>query len=149
LSFDPTFDIGIDESRRRRKKSFSADFTGDIDLESLSRGMPFPSSRDFGKRATQLNILRQRGRVERTPTRLRSEGRLQDAFLTNPLAAPSIDPSRKSNGRKKRSRLSRSRSSLVRESARLGKGGRPRNLRQARRRDTRELDTNFRSLGFG
>jgi len=148
LSFDPTFDIGLDESRRRRKKSFSADFTGDIDLESLSRGMPFPSSRDFGRRRTQRNILGQRARVERTPLRLQSEGRLQDAFLTNPLAAPSIDPSRKSNGRKKRSRLSRSRSSVLKESARLGKGGAPRNLRQAQRRSNRELDQSFRSLGL-
>lgn len=146
FDFDPSLEIAFAEGRRRRKQSFAPDFTGDIDLNKLVRGEPFPTSDVFGARQVRQNLLRQRGRVERTPLRLRAEGRLEDAFLTNPLAAPSIDPTRKSNGKRKKSRLSKSRSSLLRESARLGKGGRPRNPRQLQRRETRELDQSFRGL---
>ena len=144
--FDPSFEVGLSERQRRRKQSFAPDFTGDIDLQKLVRGEPFPTSEVFGKATVRRNLLGQRARVEQTPLRLKAEGNLQDAFLTNPLAAPSIDPSRKSNGKRKKSKLSKSRSSLIRESRRLSKGGRPRNARQLARRGTRELDTSFRSL---
>jgi len=145
MSFDD-FDFSITESRRRKSKSFAPDFTGDIDLEKLIRAEPFQTSDVFGQRAVKRNLLGQRARVEQTPLRLKAEGGLEDAFLTDPLAAPSIDPTRKSNGKRKKNKLSKSRSSLLKESARLGKGGTPRSLRQLRRRDTRELDQSFRSL---
>ena len=124
------FDIGFEETKRRRKKSFSPDFTGDLDLEKLSRGMPFPTSESFGKQSAKNLLLGQRGRIESTPTRLRAEGNLQDAFLTNPLAAPSVDPSRKSNGKRKKNRRDRGRKSLVKEAERLRRGGQPRTSKQ-------------------
>lgn len=145
MSFDPAFDIGFDESKRRRKKSAVPSFTGDIDLDSLARGVPFPSSEDFGKLATQRNLLGQRGRIERTPIRVEAEGDLTDAFLTNPLAAPTVDPSRKSNGRRKQSKRDRGRSSIVKERARLNRGGARRSSRQE---DFDLRDTSFRSLGL-
>jgi hypothetical protein len=140
---DPAFDIGLGETKRRRRKSAIPDFTGDIDLESLSRGVPFPSSEDFGKRATQRNLLAQRGRLEKTPLRLQAEGNIDDAFLTNPLAAPSVDPSRKSNGKRKKNKRDRGRSSLLKESERLARGGAPRNARQS---GFSELDQSFGSV---
>ena len=145
MSFDPSFDIGIVETRRRRKRSAIPSFTGDIDLQKLARGVQFHSSADFGKRATQQNLLGQRGRVASTPLRLQAEGDLTDAFLTNPLASPTIDPSRKSNGKRKKSKRDKGRSSLVKERTRLGRGKAPRNSRQA---DFSLNDTSFRGLGI-
>lgn len=138
------FEIGFEETKRRRKKSFSPSFTGDLDLEKLSRGMPFPTSEDFGKQSASNLLLGQRGRVESTPLRVRAEGNLQDAFLTNPLASPSIDPSRKSNGKRKKNKLSRSRKSLVKEAERLRRGGQPRTSKQTQGFSSSDLS--FRSV---
>lgn len=147
FDIDRAFDVGVQESKRRRKKSFNPDFTGDIDLDKLSKGQPFPTSDVFGASQTKRNLLRQRGRVERTPTRLKAEGNLEDAFLTNPLAAPSIDPTRKSDGSRKngvrRNNVAKGRKGLLTERERLRRGGRPRTARQS------EFEfENIRSLGF-
>jgi len=146
FDIDRAFDVGVQESKRRRKKSFNPDFTGDIDLDKLSKGQPFPTSDVFGAAQTRRNLLGQRGRVERTPLRVKAEGNLQDAFLTNPLAAPSIDPTRKSDGRRKvgkRNNVSKGRKGLLTERERLRRGGRPRSPRQ----EQFEFE-NIRSLGF-
>ena len=121
-------DIGIEEQKRRRKKSFSADFTGDLDLDLLSRGVPFGTPERVGKQ-TARNILRQRGRISSTPLRVRSEGNLQDAFLTNPLASPEIDPSGKRR-KKSKNKRDKDRKTLVSEAERLRRGGRPRTSKQ-------------------
>lgn len=145
MSFDD-FSFGVTESRRRKSKSFAPDFTGDIDLEKLIRAEPFSTSDVFGKRAVRKNLLGQRARVEQTPLRLEAEGGLEDAFLTDPLAAPSIDPSRKSDGTRKitkRNNVSKGRKGLLTERERLRRGGKPRNLRQ-----TEFEFENLRSLGF-
>lgn len=146
FDIDRAFDVGVKESKRRRKRSFNPDFTGDIDLDKLVKGEPFPTSDVFGASQTRRNLLGQRGRVERTPLRLEAEGNLQDAFLTDPLAAPSIDPTRKSDGRRKtgkRNNVSRGRKGLLTERERLRRGGRPRTARQ-----TEFEFENIRSLGF-
>ena len=146
FDIDRAFDVGVRESKRRRKKSFNPDFTGDIDLDNLSKGQPFPTSDVFGSSQTRRNLLGQRGRVERTPLRLQAEGNLEDAFLTNPLAAPSVDPTRKSDGRRKQGKInnvSRGRKSLLSERERLRRGGKPRTARQ-----TEFEFENIRSLGF-
>jgi len=141
-------DIGIEETKRRRKGSAIPSFTGDLDLNLLARGMPFPTSEAFGQRSARNLLLAQRGRIESTPLRVKAEGNIQDAFLTNPLAAPSIDPSRKSNGKRK-SRLSKSRSKLLKENRRLSKGKVPRNRRQAENLEIKNRgDFNFRRLGI-
>lgn len=139
--------VGIEESKRRRKRSAIPSFTGDLDLDSLSRGVPFKSSSDFGRAQTRRNLLGQRGRVEQTPLRIKSEGNIQDAFLTDPLASPTIDSSRKSNGKRKKgkSKRDKGRKSLIKESRRLTRGGAPRNVRE---RDVfSPNDVSFRSLG--
>jgi len=143
----PSIDIGFGELKRRRKRSAIPSFTGDLDLDSLSRGIPFQSSSDFGRNQTQRNLLGQRGRVESTPLRIKSEGNIQDAFLTDPLSAPTIDVSRKSNGKRKKgkSKRDKGRKSLVKESKRLFRGGAPRNVRE--RDDFSINDNSFRSLG--
>jgi len=146
FDIDRAFDVGVQESKRRRKKSFNPDFTGDIDLDKLSKGQPFPTSDVFGASQTRRNLLGQRERVERTPLRVKAEGKLQDAFLTNPLAAPSIDPTRKSDGRRKtgkRNNVSKARKGLLTERERLRRGGRPRSQRQ----EQFEFE-NIRSIGF-
>lgn len=121
-------DIGVEEKKRRRKKSFSADFTGDLDLDLLSRGIPFGTPERVGKQ-TARNILRQRGRIASTPLRVKSEGNLQDAFLTNPLASPEIDPSSRRR-KKSKSKRDRERKTLASESERLRRGGQPRSSKQ-------------------
>ncbi len=146
FDIDKAFDVGLKESKRRKKRSFNPDFTGDLDLDKLSRAQTFPTSDVFGAKATRRNLLSQRGRVEQTPLRLEAEGKLEDAFLTNPLAAPSIDPSRKSDGRSKtgkRNNVSKGRKGLLSERERLRIGGRPRSPRQ-----TEFEFENIRSLGF-
>jgi len=146
IDIDKAFDVGLGETRRRRKKSFAPDFTGDIDLDKLSKGQPFPTSDVFGKRAVRRSLLGQRSRVEQTPLRLKAEGNLEDAFLTDPLAAPSIDPSRKSDGSRKsgkRNNVSKGRKGILTERERLRRGGRPRSSRQ-----TEFEFENIRSLGF-
>ncbi len=146
FGIDRAFDVGIRESKRRRKGSFAPDFTGDIDLKKLSKGEPFPTSDVFGAKQVRQNLLGQRGRVERTPLRLEAEGNLEDAFLTNPLAAPTVDPSRKSDGRRKqgkRNSVSKGRKGLLSERERLRRGGKPRTARQ-----TEFEFENIRSLGF-
>ncbi len=146
MSFDG-IDIGIGEERRRKKRSAIPSFTGDLDLDSLARGVPFETSSNFGRAQTQRNLLGQRGRVEATPLRVRAEGRIEDAFLTDPLSAPAIDVSRKSNGKRKkgRSKRDKGRKSLIKESRRLTRGGAPRNVRE---RDVfSPNDVSFRSLG--
>lgn len=146
FDIDRSFDVGLRETKRRRKGSFNPDFTGDIDLDKLSRAQPFPTSDVFGSKQTRQNLLGQRGRVEQTPLRLKAEGKLKDAFLTNPLAAPAVDPSRKSDGtrkRGKRNNVSRGRKGLLTERERLRRGGRPRSPRQ-----TEFEFENIRSLGF-
>ena len=146
FDIDRSFDVGLRESKRRRKGSFNPDFTGDIDLDKLSRAQTFPTSDVFGSKQTRQNLLGQRGRVEQTPLRLEAEGKLEDAFLTNPLAAPSVDPSRKSDGRRKsgkRNNVSKGRKGLLSERERLRRGGRPRSPRQ-----TEFEFENIRSLGF-
>lgn len=146
FDIDKAFDVGLRESKRRQKRSFNPDFTGDLDLDKLSRAQPFPTSDVFGSSRTRRNLLGQRGRVERTPLRLKAEGNLQDAFLTNPLAAPSIDPTRKSDGTRKngkRNNVARGRKSLLTERERLRRGGVPRSRRQ-----TEFEFENIRSLGF-
>ena len=133
MSFTDGIDIGLDESSRRRKRSAIPSFSGDLDLDRLSRGIPFGTSQDVN-RQTQRNLLGQRGRVEQTPLRIKSEGNIEDAFLTDPLASPTIDSSRKSNGKRKKgkkiNKRDKSRRSLVKESARLKGGGTPRSSRQ-------------------
>ena len=130
MSFTDGIDIGgFNEKARRRKASAIPSFSGDLDLDSLSRGIPFGSSEDV-RNQTKRNLLGQRGRLEQTPTRIKSEGNIQDAFLTDPLASPTIDSSRKSNGKRKKKKLDKSRRSLVKESARLKSGGTPRNTKQ-------------------
>lgn len=146
FDIDRAFEVSVRESKRRQKRSFNPDFTGDLDLDKLSRAQPFPTSDVFGSSRTKRNLLGQRGRVERTPLRLKAEGNLQDAFLTNPLAAPSIDPSRKSDGTRKngkRNNVARGQKSLLTERERLRRGGRPRSRRQ-----TEFQFENIRSLGF-
>ncbi|NIS94947.1 MAG: hypothetical protein GTN97_03355 [Nitrosopumilaceae archaeon] len=147
MSFEG-FDIGEAEFNRRQKRSAIPSFTGDIDLEKLSKGVPFPSSADFGKQVTQRNLLAQRVRLEQTPLRVEAERGITDAFLADPLVAPTIDPTRKSNGKRKkmRNKRDRGRASLLRERERLARGGAPRNQRQAD--DFSELDDSFRSLGL-
>jgi len=131
MSFTDGIDIGFDERTRRRKRSAIPSFSGDLDIDKLSRGIPFKTSADVGAQ-TRRNLLGQRGRVEQTPLRIKSEGNIQDAFLTDPLASPTIDSSRKSNGKRKKgkSKRDRGRRSLVKESARLKGGGTPRSSRQ-------------------
>lgn len=132
MSFTDGIDIGLDERERRRKRSAIPSFSGDLDIDKLSRGIPFGTSRDVGAQ-TKRNLLGQRARIESTPTRVRSEGNIQDAFLTDPLASPTIDSSRKSNGKRKKGKINKrdkSRRSLVKESARLKGGGTPRSSRQ-------------------
>ncbi len=146
FGIDRAFDVGLRESKRRRKRSFNPDFTGDLDLDKLSKAQPFPTSDVFGASQTKRNLLGQRGRVAQTPLRLEAEGKLEDAFLTNPLAAPTIDPSRKSDGRRKsgkRNNVSRGRKGLLTERERLRRGGKPRTARQ-----TEFEFENIRSLGF-
>lgn len=147
MSFDG-IDIGFKEFNRRKKQSAIPSFTGDIDLGSLSRGVPFPSSKVFGKSQTQRNILNQRGRVEETPLRVQAEGNIEDAFLTDPLSAPSIDPSRKSNGKKKKGKQNKrdkSRANLLNENRRLARGGAPKNTDE---QDINSInDFSFRSIG--
>jgi len=134
MSFTDGIDIGlVDEGTKRRKRSAIPSFSGDLDLERLSRGIPFGTSQDVNIQ-TQRNLLGQRGRVEQTPLRIKSEGNIEDAFLTDPLASPTIDSSRKSNGKRKKGRKinkrDKGRRSLVKESARLKGGGTPRSSRQ-------------------
>lgn len=146
FEIDKAFDVGLRESKRRRKRSFNPDFTGDLDLDKLSKAQPFPTSDVFGSKQTRRNLLAERGRVEQTPLRLEAEGNLEDAFLTNPVAAPSVDPSRKSDGRRKtgkRNNVSKGRKGLLTERERLRRGGRPRSPRQ-----TEFEFENIRSLGF-
>ena len=133
MSFTDGINIGLDEGTKRRKRSAIPSFSGDLDLDRLSRGIPFGTSQDVN-RQTQRNLLGQRGRVEQTPLRIKSEGNIEDAFLTDPLASPTIDSSRKSNGKRKKgkkiNKRDKSRRSLVKESARLKGGGTPRSSRQ-------------------
>lgn len=147
MSFDG-IDIGFNESKRRRKNSAIPSFTGDIDLDSLARGVPFPSSQDFGESQTIRNLRSARGRVEETPLRVKAEGNIDDAFLTDPLSAPSIDPTRKSNGKRKKGKQNKrdkSRANLLNENRRLARGGAPRNVEEE---DINSInDFSFRSLG--
>lgn len=133
MSFTDGIDIGINERSRRRKRSAIPSFSGDLDIDKLARGIPFGTSADVGAQ-TRRNLLGQRGRVEQTPLRIKSEGNIQDAFLTDPLASPTIDSSRKSNGKRKKgkkiNKRDKGRRSLVKESARLKGGGTPRSSRQ-------------------
>ncbi len=148
MSFNGGFDIGLGEFKRRRKQSFSPSFTGDIDLKKLSRGQPFPTSSVFGKNQTQRNLLAQRNRLQQTPTRVKAEGNIEDAFLTNPLASPTIDPTRKSNGKRKKGKQNKrdkGRASLVNEGRRLKRGGAPRNI--VEQDSFSDNDNSFRSLG--
>lgn len=147
MSFDG-FDFGLSESKRRKKQSAIPSFTGDIDLGSLARGVPFPSSEAFGEEQTIRNLRSQRGRVEETPLRVRAEGNIDDAFLADPLSAPSIDPSRKSNGKRKKGKQNKrdkARANLLNENRRLARGGAPKNV------DEQDIDAindfSFRSLG--
>jgi len=145
MSFDG-FDIGLREFKRRRKVSSIPSFTGDIDLKKLARGIPFESSGDFGKNQTRRNLLSQRGRLEQTPLRVKAEGNIDDAFLTDPLSAPTIDPTRKSNGkRKKGNKRDKGRASLINEGRRLKRGGAPRNI--VEQDSFSDNDNSFRSLG--
>ena len=142
------FDIGFTEFKRRKKVSAIPSFTGDIDLKKLARGIPFESSGDFGKNQTRRNLLAQRGRLEQTPLRVQAEGNIEDAFLANPLSAPSIDPTRKSNGKRKKGKQSKrdkGRASLVNEGRRLKRGGAPRNI--VEQDSFSDNDNSFRSLG--
>jgi len=145
MSFTDGIDIGlVDEGTKRRKRSAIPSFSGDLDLERLSRGIPFGSSQDVNIQ-TQRNLLGQRGRLEQTPTRIRSEGNIKDAFLTNPLASPTVDSSRKSNGKKKKNKRDKGRKSLIKENRRLRRGGQPNNIFET---DTNVInDNSFRSLG--
>lgn len=142
FDIDRAFDVGLTENRRRKRKSAIPDFTGDIDLDSLSRGNPFPTSDVFGKRTVRKGLLKQRSRVEQTPLRLEAEGQIKDAFLTDPLAAPITDPSRMVKERK-RNNVARGQKSLLTERERLRRGGKPRSRRQ-----TEFEFENIRSLGF-
>lgn len=139
-----SFDFQVAETKRRQKKSFNPDFTGDLDLDFLSRGIPFESSERVGKQ-TARNILGQRGRIASTPLRVRSEGNLQDAFLTDPLATPRIDPSTRRNGRRKKiNKRDRGRRTLVKEAERLRRGGQPRTSKQTNGFSSSDLS--FRSV---
>lgn len=142
FDIDAAFDVGLRESKRRRKGSFNPDFTGDLDLDKLSRAEPFPTSDVFGAKQTRRNLLGQRGRVERTPLRIKAEGKIKDAFLTNPLAAPITDPSGMVKERRRNS-VAKGQKSLLTERERLRRGGRPRGRRQ-----TEFQFENIRSLGF-
>lgn len=136
MSFNGGFEslnIGFEarETKRRQKKSFNPDFTGDLDLDFLSRGIPFESSERVGKQ-TARNILGQRGRIASTPLRVKAEGNLQDAFLTDPLASPRIDPSTRRNGRRKKiNKRDKGRRTLTKEAERLRRGGQPRTSKQS------------------
>lgn len=148
MSFTDGIDIGFEEKQRRRKRSAIPSFSGDLDIDKLSRGIPFGTSEDVGAQ-TRRNLLGQRSRVEATPTRVKSEGNIEDAFLTNPLASPAIDVSRKSNGKRKKgkrkiNKRDKGRANLVRESKRLARGGAPRNVRQ---NEFSFNDNSFRGLG--
>lgn len=138
-------DLGFGERARRRKRSAIPSFSGDLDIDRLSRGIPFGSSEDVGAQ-TRRNLLGQRGRLEQTPLRIKSEGNIEDAFLTDPLSAPTIDVSRKSNGkRKKGNKRDKGRSSLIKENRRLRRGGQPNNIFET---DVNAInDDSFRSLG--
>lgn len=131
-----SLNIGFEatETKRRQKKSFNPDFTGDLDLDFLSRGIPFESSERVGKQ-TARNILGQRGRIASTPLRVKAEGNLQDAFLTDPTASPQIDPSVrrvKRNGRRKKiNKRDKGRRTLTKEAERLRRGGQPRTSKQS------------------
>jgi len=145
MSFDG-IDLGFDERARRKRKSAIPSFSGNLDLDRLSRGIPFGSSEDVGAQ-TRRNLLGQRGRVEQTPLRIKSEGNIDDAFLADPLSAPAIDVSRKSNGKRKKGKNKRDkgRTTLVKESRRLTRGGAPKN---AVEEDIfSPNDSSFRSLG--
>lgn len=146
MSFNGGFDLGFDERTRRKKRSAIPSFSGDLDIDKLARGIPFGTSRDVGSQ-TRRNLLGQRGRVEQTPLRIKSEGNIEDAFLTDPLASPTIDSSRKSNGKRKKgkSKRDKGRKSLIKESRRLSRGGAPRNVKQEDIFSPN--DTSFRSLG--
>ena len=143
------FGFGIKEFKRRRKQSFEPSFTGDIDLGMLSRGMPFDSSIGVGKRRSQTerNLLAQRGRLEQTPLRVKAEGNDPNAFLTDPLSAPTIDPSRKSNGKRKKGKNKRDqgRANLLNKRSRAKRGGAPTNVIE--QDSFSENDNSFRSLG--
>jgi len=145
MSFDG-IDIGFNERARRKKRSAIPSFSGDLDIDRLARGIPFGSSEDVGAQ-TRRNLLGQRGRVEATPLRVRAEGNIDDAFLADPLSAPAIDVSRKSNGKRKKgkSKRDKGRKSLIKESRRLTRGGAPRNTFEE---DVfSPNDSSFRSLG--
>jgi len=131
MSFTDGIDIGFNEAKRRRKSSAIPSFSGDLDIDRLSRGIPFGSSEDVGAQ-TRRNLLGQRGRLEQTPTRIKSEGNIQDAFLTNPLASPTIDSSRKSNGKRKngQNKRDKGRANLVKVNRKLRRGGQPDNIFQ-------------------
>ena len=145
MSFDG-IDLGFNERARRKKRSAIPSFSGDLDIDRLSRGIPFGSSEDVGAQ-TRRNLLGQRGRVEATPLRVRAEGNIDDAFLADPLSAPAIDVSRKSNGKRKKgkSKRDKGRSNLVKENRRLRRGGQPNNIFET---DPNVInDDSFRSLG--
>ena len=146
MSFDG-IDLGFDERSRRKKRSAIPSFSGNLDLDKLSRGIPFGSSEAVGAQ-TRRNLLGQRGRVEATPLRIESEGNIEDAFLADPLSAPAIDVSRKSNGKRKKGKQSKrdkSRENLVTENRRLRRGGQPNNIFET---DVNAVnDDSFRSLG--
>lgn len=156
MSFDG-IDLGFNESKRRKKASAIPSFTGDIDLGSLARGTPFPSSEVFGKTGgrgrprqsqTIRNLNAQRGIVGQTPLRIKAEGNIEDAFLTDPLSAPSIDPSRKSNGKRKKGKQNKrdkGRANLLNERNKLKRGGAPKNV--VEQETFSENDFSFRSLG--
>jgi len=145
MSFDGIFN-GIDESTRRRKRSAIPSFSGDLDIDRLARGIPFGTSQDVNSQ-TIRNLRQQRGGIGTTPLRIKAEGNIQDAFLADPLSAPSIDPSRKSNGKRKKGKNKRDkgRGSLVKESKRLQRGGAPKNTFEEDIFSPN--DSSFRSLG--
>lgn len=106
MSFTDGIDIGIDESARRRKRSAIPSFSGDLDIDKLARGIPFESSESVNTQ-TQKNLI--------SPFTTRAENLGQ------------------TNGRTKRKKINKrdkGRRSLVKESARLKSGGRPRSSRQ-------------------
>jgi len=143
--FNSGFDVGFSEQRRRKKGSAIPSFSGDLDLNSLSRGIPFGTSEDVNAQ-TKRNLLGQRTKVESTPLRIKAEGNISDAFLADPLSAPTIDVSRKSNGkRKKGNSRDKGRKNLVKENRRLRRGGQPNNIFET---DPDVInDSSFRSLG--
>lgn len=107
MSFTDGIDIGgIDESARRRKGSAIPSFSGDLDLDSLSRGIPFGTSQDVNTQ-TQKNLS--------SPFTTASENRGT------------------TNGRTKRKKINKrdkGRRSLTKETNRLKSGGRPRSTQQ-------------------